>query len=143
MSVFRSRLRNGLESTSPLLFCPPFNGDRSSMVELQIVVLAVAGSSPVDHPPSPRLGRGGPIALYFGLSIVDLARVVARPLLKGNRPMNHPVDPFGQSEFHVVTPTFWKRFLSDEELRECDNLEKLLAGCEIIAALDGRDLLAA
>jgi hypothetical protein len=31
----------------------------------------------------------------------------------------------------------------DEELRECDNLEKLLAGCEIIAVLDGRDLLAA
>jgi hypothetical protein len=26
------------------------NGDRSSMVELQIVVLAVAGSSPVGHP---------------------------------------------------------------------------------------------
>ena len=28
----------------------PNNGDRSSMVELQIVVLAVAGSSPVGHP---------------------------------------------------------------------------------------------
>jgi hypothetical protein len=38
---------------------------------------------------------------------------------------------------------FWKRILNDEKLRECDNLEKLLAGCEIIAALDGRDLLAA
>jgi hypothetical protein len=31
------------------------DGDRSSMVELQIVVLAVAGSSPVGHPLSCRL----------------------------------------------------------------------------------------
>jgi hypothetical protein len=32
--------------------CSPLraHGDRSSMVELQIVVLAVAGSSPVGHP---------------------------------------------------------------------------------------------
>ena len=29
-------------------------GDRSSMVELQIVILAVAGSSPVGHPPALR-----------------------------------------------------------------------------------------
>jgi len=57
--------------------------------------------------------------------------------------MNHPVDFFGQSQFNVVTPPFWKRILEHEELRECDDLEKLLAGCEIIAALDGRDLLAA
>jgi len=38
---------------------------------------------------------------------------------------------------------FWIRILNDEELRHCDNLQKLLAGCEIIAALDGVDLLAA
>lgn len=30
------------------------HGGRSSMAELQVVVLAVAGSSPVDHPTSPR-----------------------------------------------------------------------------------------
>lgn len=29
------------------------NGGRSSMAELQVVVLAVAGSSPVDHPITP------------------------------------------------------------------------------------------
>jgi hypothetical protein len=57
--------------------------------------------------------------------------------------VNNPIDLFGQSEFRVITPTFWKRILDDEELKECNNLEKLLAGCEIIAALDGRDLLAA
>jgi hypothetical protein len=38
---------------------------------------------------------------------------------------------------------FWIRILRDEELRNCDNLQKLLVGCEIIAALDGVDLLAA
>ena len=38
---------------------------------------------------------------------------------------------------------FWLRILRDKELRGCDNLQKLLAGCEIIAALDGVDLLAA
>ena len=39
---------------------------------------------------------------------------------------------------------FWLRLLQDEELRDCDNLQKLLVGCEIIAALDGSvDLLAA
>ena len=35
---------------SLLTYCGPPDGDRSSMVELQIVVLAVAGSSPVGHP---------------------------------------------------------------------------------------------
>ena len=39
--------------------------------------------------------------------------------------------------------TFWQRILNDETLRNCDNLEKLVAGCEIIAALDDLDLLAA
>jgi hypothetical protein len=57
--------------------------------------------------------------------------------------MGNPIDLFGQSELHVGSPTLWKRILNDEELRECDNLEKLLVGCEIIAVLDGRDLLAA
>jgi hypothetical protein len=57
--------------------------------------------------------------------------------------MSIPIDLFGQSELRVATLAFWKRILNDEKLRECDNLEKLLAGCEIIAALDGRDLLAA
>jgi hypothetical protein len=38
---------------------------------------------------------------------------------------------------------FWFRILMDEELGDCDNLQKLLAGCEIIAALDAVDLLAA
>jgi hypothetical protein len=37
--------------------------------------------------------------------------------------------------------SFWERFVQKEELQECEALEKLLAGCEIIAALDSVDLL--
>jgi hypothetical protein len=39
------------------------------------------------------------------------------------------------------THAFWERFVEKEELQGCDALEKLLAGCEIIAALDCVDLL--
>jgi hypothetical protein len=38
---------------------------------------------------------------------------------------------------------FWRRLLSDGALQQCDNLEKLVVGCEIIAALDDLELLAA
>jgi hypothetical protein len=38
---------------------------------------------------------------------------------------------------------FWLRLFNNEALSDCDDLEKLVAGCEIIAALDGVDLLAA
>ena len=47
------------------------------------------------------------------------------------------------NETRVPASDFWLRILRDEELRNCDNLKKLLVGCEIIAALDGVDLLAA
>jgi hypothetical protein len=42
-----------------------------------------------------------------------------------------------------IAENFWARFLIDEELGDCDDLQKLLVGCEIIAALDAVDLLAA
>jgi hypothetical protein len=38
---------------------------------------------------------------------------------------------------------FWSHLLNNEELRSFDDLEKLLVGCEIIAALDAVDLIAA
>ena len=38
---------------------------------------------------------------------------------------------------------FWQRIFNDGALESCDPLEKLLAGCEIIAAVDDLDLLAA
>ena len=54
----------------------------------------------------------------------------------------------------MITPTalevrsanarsFWQRILNDGSLQQCNDLEKLLAGCEIIAALDDPELLAA
>ncbi len=56
----------------------------------------------------------------------------------------HPTtDLFGQSQFRTATPNFWERILNDDQLHDCNDLEKLLVGCEIIAALDAVDLLAA
>jgi hypothetical protein len=80
------------------------------MVELQIVILAVAGSSPVGHPNS----------------IFDFR-------------LRMPLQPSDG----VARPVFWLRILRDEQLNNCENLRKLLVGCEIIAPLDGIDLLAA
>lgn len=54
-----------------------------------------------------------------------------------------PATLLEQNETKVCATDFWLRLFSDEELRHCDNLQKLLIGCEIIAALDGVDLLAA
>ena len=38
---------------------------------------------------------------------------------------------------------FWQRILNDGALSQCADLEKILAGCEIIAAVDDLELLAA
>jgi hypothetical protein len=38
---------------------------------------------------------------------------------------------------------FWLHLLNDEALRDWDDLEKIVIGCEIIAALDAAELLAA
>jgi len=38
---------------------------------------------------------------------------------------------------------FWMHILNNEELQNVDDLEKLVVGCEIIAAVDAVDLLAA
>ena len=42
-----------------------------------------------------------------------------------------------------IPANFWELFLKDEQLAGCNNLEKLLAGCEVIAALDHIDELLA
>jgi len=42
-----------------------------------------------------------------------------------------------------IATDFWIRIFRDEQLRDCDDLKKLLVGCELIAALDEADLLAA
>ena len=68
-------------------------------------------------------------------------KAVVRPLLE-SVDMNSTIDLFGHSTLRGLPLSLWERIINDEELRGCSDLEKLLAGCEIIAALDGRDLLA-
>lgn len=53
------------------------------------------------------------------------------------------LDLFGDSEFRAVPPAFWQRIAYDDSLAGCGSLEKLVTGCEIIAALDDLELLAA
>ena len=106
------------------------------MVEPQIVVLAVAGSSPVGHP-KPVLRE----AMAIFMRRIRGSGTTGTTAAKTGRMNLNP-------EFsHAVTErngmTFWQRILGEEELQHCTSLEKLLAGCEIIAALDGVDLLAA
>ena len=67
---------------------------------------------------------------------------MARVVLKKST-MLMPATFLESKETEFLPANFWSRILRDEELRDCDNLQKLLVGCEIIAALDGVDLLAA
>ncbi len=57
--------------------------------------------------------------------------------------MTSTIPAFEQSKFRTVTPNFWESFLGDESLKSCSDLAKLVAGCELIAALDGVELLLA
>ena len=45
--------------------------------------------------------------------------------------------------FEAVAASFWQRFINDCALQDCDDLEKIVAGCELIAAVDDLELLAA
>ena len=55
----------------------------------------------------------------------------------------NPTPQISHSNHNDENPSFWARLLQIEELRDRTPLEQLLAGCEVIAALDGVDLLAA
>ena len=101
------------------------------MVELQIVILAVAGSSPVGHP-NPFW-----ICDYWGA-----LRSVAHAVLKKSNVLN-PTLVIESRKWNSPADNFWFRIVTDETLRDCDDLQKLVIGCEIIAALDAVDLLAA
>jgi hypothetical protein len=57
--------------------------------------------------------------------------------------MLNPATLIESNAISSVAENFWLCLLRDEQLRNCNNLQKLLVGCEIIAALDGVDLLAA
>jgi hypothetical protein len=111
------------------------------MVELQIVVLAVAGSSPVGHP-GPRCRTGKAQNPNPSLKAWDFRRQAAWHVRCLNPAMLNPaiVDFVKTND---PSTYFWNRILNNEELQHADDLEKLVVGCEIIAALDAVDLLAA
>jgi hypothetical protein len=66
---------------------------------------------------------------------------MACPLLKHGFMLNPAV--VESSKAKTAEMSFWFRILNDEQLQDCDDLQKLVIGCEIIAALDAVDLLAA
>jgi len=79
--------------------------------------------------------------LESGICDFRRLRRLAYALLKGTFVINPAV-------LERARPTdfrdgFWMRLLTDEELRDYDDLQKLVIGCEIIAALDALDLVAA
>jgi hypothetical protein len=59
--------------------------------------------------------------------------------------MNNPAPSSSNAARSASAPSasFWERIINDQDLRGRTDLEKLLAGCEIIAALDKVELLAA
>jgi len=65
-------------------------------------------------------------------------RPLARPVLK-RKDVNH-VHEIATVALKPVSG-FWSQLLSDPSLRERSDLEKLLTGCEIIAALDDLEML--
>jgi len=67
---------------------------------------------------------------------------VARPLLK-KADMLNPATVIEPDTKSSGSSNFWLWILNDDQLSDCDDLQKLVVGCEIIAALDGVDLLAA
>jgi hypothetical protein len=66
---------------------------------------------------------------------------VACALLKDDTMLNPAVVDFPNPKPRRAD--FWLHLLNDEALQDCDDLEKLVIGCEIIAALDAVALLAA
>ena len=58
--------------------------------------------------------------------------------------MNNVADALNfQTTSRRIPANFWELFLKHEHLSGCDDLEKLVAGCEVIAALDHIDELLA
>ena len=109
------------------------------MVELQIVILAVAGSSPVGHPGFRKCGfRNSECGTKPGAP--PAPQSLARLLLDSSSVIN-PTLLSNSTEASGIA--FWQRILNDGALENSADLEKILAGCEFIAALDDVELLAA
>ena len=55
--------------------------------------------------------------------------------------MLNPALTLGWKSENTMPNDFWARILEDESLSDCNDLQKLVLGCEIIAALDTVELL--
>jgi hypothetical protein len=117
------------------------------------VVLAVAGSSPVGHParrlrgeaPNPKFQAPKnevAAAWDLDLGIWDFRRQAAWHVRCLRAVVLNPAI-VGPAKSNIISGDFWLRLLNDEQLSACDDLEKLVIGCEMIAALDMVDLIAA
>jgi hypothetical protein len=53
------------------------------------------------------------------------------------------LNPASVVSMNVKDADFWLRLFNDEAVRRCDDLEKIVIGCELIAAVDSVELLAA
>ena len=83
-----------------------------------------------------------PLATHLHFRFADCPQTpLARALLKERGMLNPAV--IDSTKAKSPAANFWLRILADEELSACDDLQKLVVGCEIIAALDAVDLLAA
>lgn len=85
--------------------------------------------------------------LGFGISVVRRRGIsaVRRRGMHGAKEasMLIPGTLFESNKTVLRATDYWLCILGDEQLDNCDNLEKLIVGCEIIAALDDINLLAA
>jgi hypothetical protein len=91
--------------------------------------------------PVPKAYRIPPWDLGFGAWDFRREAAVVRLLLKHRFMLNPAV--IDSPKAHHAASNFWMHLLNNEDLQNFDDLEKLVVGCEIIAALDAVDLLAA
>src|SRR3954468_11165072 len=104
------------------------------MVELQIVILAVAGSSPVGHPARDRVAGNPKVQIFerrpatsldfrhwgFGNWAFRREAAVAQPVLFTISMINPEL--LETSKADQIGADFWLLFLNDEALRHYDDL---------------------
>jgi hypothetical protein len=75
------------------------------------------------------------------VNVLNVAQPLARAVLNEKRVDHRCV--LTETPVREKQPGFWEQLLVDPSFDGLTDLEKLVAGCEIIVALDDLDLLAA
>ena len=92
------------------------------------MILAVAGSNPVGHPIN-----------ADRRSLISAVRdFVAYPVLKR---IGVITTSLSSPASRALKANFWAELLCDKSMEPLSDLERLVTGCEIIAALDDLELL--